>query len=67
METMNSLIKIKSAHIFLNKSSEKTDDNRQIAEAVTRRYFVKTMSLKISQNSQENICGRVSFLMKLQA
>ena len=29
---------------------------------LTRRCFVKTLYLKISQNSQENICARVFFL-----
>ena len=31
------------------------------------RCSIRKMSLKISQNSQENTCGRVSFLIKLQA
>ena len=35
-------------------------------EAVVLRYFVKKVFLKISQNSQENTCARVSFLIKLQ-
>ena len=34
-------------------------------EAVVRRCSVKKMFLKISQNSQENTCVRVSFLIKL--
>ena len=29
--------------------------------------FLKKVLLKISQNSQENTCARVSFLIKLQA
>ena len=37
------------------------------AEAVARRCFVKKVFLKISQNSQENTCARVSFLIKSQA
>ena len=36
------------------------------AEAVVRRCSVKKVFLKISQNSQENTCARVSFLIKLQ-
>ena len=36
------------------------------AEAVTRSCSVKEVFLKISLNSQENTCDRVSFLMKLQ-
>ena len=31
-----------------------------------RRCFIKKVLLKISQNSQENTCARVSFLMNLQ-
>ena len=36
-------------------------------EAVTRMCSVKEMLLKISKNSQESTCARVSFLVKLQA
>ena len=36
-------------------------------EAVARRCSVENMFLEISQNSQENTCARVSFLIKLQA
>ena len=37
------------------------------SEAVARRCSVKKVFLEISQNSQENTCARVSFLIKLQA
>ena len=36
-------------------------------EAVAQRCSVTTVSLEISQNSQENICARAFFLIKLQA
>ena len=36
-------------------------------EAVAQRCYVKKLFLEISQNSQENTCARVSFLIKLQA
>ena len=36
-------------------------------EAATRRYSVKTLLLKMSQNSLEKTYTRVSFLIKLQA
>ena len=36
-------------------------------EAVARRCSIKKVFLEISQNSQENICATVSFLIKLQA
>ena len=32
-----------------------------IAEALAQRYSVKKVFLEILQNSQENICARVSF------
>ena len=35
-------------------------------EAVARKWSVKKVFLKISSNSQENICARVSFLIMLQ-
>ena len=35
-------------------------------EAVHWRCSVEKIFLEISQNSQENTCGRVSFLIKLQ-
>ena len=35
-------------------------------EAVDQRWSVKKVFLEISQNSQENICARVSFLINLQ-
>ena len=37
------------------------------SEAVTRKCSVKKLFLKMSQNSQENACARVSFEIKLQA
>ena len=43
------------------------DSGFWIFEAVVQRYSVKTVFLKISQNSQEKTCARVSFLIKLQA
>ena len=36
-------------------------------EAVTRRCSIEKVFLEISQNSQENSCAKVSFLVKLQA
>ena len=36
-------------------------------EAATRGVLCKKLILEISQNSQENTCGRVSFYIKLQA
>ena len=38
----------------------------QELEAVVQSCSVKKMLLKISQNSRENTCARVSFLIKLQ-
>ena len=39
---------------------------RKYIVAVARRCYVKNRLWKISQNSQEYTCGRVSFLIKLQ-
>ena len=36
-------------------------------EEVTRRCSIKKVFLEISQNSQENNCAKVSFLINLQA
>ena len=36
------------------------------SEAATRGVLCKKVFLEISQNSQENTCARVSFLIKLQ-
>ena len=38
-----------------------------ISERVVQRCSVKKLFLETSQNSQENTCARVSFLIKLQA
>ena len=38
-----------------------------LSEAATVSVLSKKVFLEISQNSQENICARVSFLIKLQA
>ena len=61
-------------YILLNINIEKLKIKAGIAklshllsEAVVRRYSVKKGVHKISQNSQENTCARVSFLIKLQA
>ena len=37
-----------------------------LIEAVARRCSVKKVFLEVSQNSQENICAKDSFLIKLQ-
>ena len=47
---------------FSNDSFDKSDYKG--AEAVVRRCSIKMVFLEISQNSQENTCARVSFLIK---
>ena len=37
-----------------------------MTEAIVQRCSVKKVFLEISQNSQEDTCARVSFLIKLQ-
>ena len=44
-----------------------SEDNMENTEAVTQKGSVKKLFLKTSENSQENTCARVSFLLKLQA
>ena len=39
---------------------------KKTTEAVNQKCSVKKVFLKISQNSQENTCARISFLIKLQ-
>ena len=46
---------------------QQSAQRKQRAEAVARRCSVRKVFLKISQNSLENTCARVSFLVKLQA
>ena len=41
-----------------------TDKN--MFKVVIRRCSIKKVFLKISQNSQENVCARFSFLIKTQ-
>ena len=69
--------------MFVNRNSQHTVDyentKNEIAiskahckkqsetEAATRGVLRKKVFLEISQNSQENTCARVSFLIKLQA
>ena len=40
-------------------------NKKSVMEAVAQMCSVKKVFLEISQNLQENICGRVSFLIKL--
>ena len=49
------------------KTKLKTTFGKQNAEAVAQRYSVKKALFEISENSKENTCVRVSFLIKLQA
>ena len=42
------------------------NETRPNLEAATRVVLQENVFLEISQNSQENTCARVSFLMKLQ-
>ena len=43
-----------------------TRQQKILLEAVAQRCSLKKVFLKISQNSQENTCTRVYFLIKLQ-
>ena len=52
------------SNIYLHSPIEK---NERSLEAVTQRCSVRKVFLEFSQNSQENTCARVSFLIKLLA
>ena len=55
---------------FRNSRKKGKKEKNLVLEAVFRRCSIKKLSLKISQNSQENTCARlarVSLLIKLQA
>ena len=47
--------------------TEKVKEDNESVEAVAKRCSLKKVFLEISQNSQENTCVRVSFLIKMQA
>ena len=51
---------------FLTRSLIKAIFIEHSTEAAARRCSVKYVFLEISQNSQENTCARVSFLIKLK-
>ena len=52
---------------FLRSIKLYTPIEHPITRSSHRKCSVKKVFLEILQNSQENICGRVSFLIKLQA
>ena len=52
-------------HLY-HELSMKSLGDRRWSEAVVHWCSVKKVFLEISQNSQENTCARVSFLIKLQ-
>ena len=56
-----------TCHVFLLNVRNYSQEVSNIIRSSHRRCSVKKVLLEISQNSQENICASVSFLMKLQA
>ena len=58
-----------SDQFLMTKTLKPNSNNhgRFHAEAVARRCSVKKVFLQITQNSQENTCARICFLIKLQA
>ena len=57
------MIKLGTCNIYHCDEHDKTIKTRKSAEAVIQRCSVKKVFLEISQNSQENTCARVSFLI----
>ena len=51
--------------VFLTQNQK--NKKRGDIEAIARRCSLKKVLLEMSQNSQENTCAKVSFLMKLRA
>ena len=47
------------------ETESESSDSQSLAEAVIRRYSLKKVFFKISRNSQENTCARVSFFNKV--
>ena len=76
-DDLNNVLFLKSSIVerLKAKLGKQTNVNKELStkihfiliEAVVQRCSVKKVSLEISQNSQENTCARVSFLIKLQA
>ena len=58
---------VKGHVLLLEKVRSSVTSDSKKAETVVQRCSVKKVFVKISQNSQENTCARVSYLMKLQA
>ena len=56
-----------SLNVFRTYRERAMARNGLNAEVVVRRCSVKSVSLKISQNWQENTCASISFLIKLHA
>ena len=53
-----------------NKTISQSQESQQLLKEIQQQppdVFYKKESLKILQNSRENTCGRISFLIKLQA
>ena len=53
--------------LYVHYSSENVSGLMLKIEAVVRRCSAEKVFLEISQNSQENTCASISFLIKLQA
>ena len=63
----NLIIKLKSFKLTKCQSHDKSFLPGFFSEAATRGVLKINVLLKISQNSEENTCARVSFLIKLRA
>ena len=56
-----------SSSIYLQPKTKLKKSFKNIPEAVAQTCTVKKVFLEVSQNSQENTCGRGSILIELQA
>ena len=65
-EAIDTLINCFQSHECIwNVTSGDYKDQSRKSRSSQRRYPGKKLLLEISQNSQENTCARVSFLVKL--
>ena len=53
--------------LLFSRITSRIEETEWLIEAVAQKWSLKNLFLEISQNSQENTCARVSFLIKLQA
>ena len=54
-------------YVIVDAGSKRFAAKLKVQKQPPEEFYGKKLFLKISQNSQENTCARVSFVIKLQA